>query len=151
MSFDGIAPKSVEGIVTNDGFFPDLDLKRFIDGYSVSSEYSTDVVTDKLLQAVIYVNRQIRSLMPDSWENSTVLEEVNDADIDGRPELVVWYEQAVFSLAKSKLLVSVQHTTQRDTSAAQAIHQADNKLFWMNESDCAIRNMTGDVTSAELI
>ena len=54
MSFNAMtAQEKPDRVIANDGFFPELSLRTFLDLYRLPGEYAADLVADHLSLAVV--------------------------------------------------------------------------------------------------
>ena len=104
MSFNAMTTQEKpDRVIANDGFFPELSLRTFLDLYRLPGEYATDLVADHLTLAVVWANRQLEASKAErKGEGCSTL---GDVPLHGVPgaSLVV-YQRAVFCQAKGMLL-----------------------------------------------
>lgn len=99
MSFNAMTTQEKpDRVIANDGFFPELSLRTFLDLYRLPGEYAADLVADHLSLAVIWANRQL-----EAWKEARKGEgcsTLGDVPLHGVPgaSLVV-YQRAVFCQA----------------------------------------------------
>ncbi|WP_018692514.1 head completion/stabilization protein [Algicola sagamiensis] len=119
-------------IVTNDGFYPDLDTAELIQQYAVETEFSMkdEMLVYHLTLATHDVNQLLRAYRLQQGDKTDWL----------NPLL---YKHAVYSLAKAQLLFSRFGTTHRDQRAAQQLQASDNEPYWRENSMLAIRKLQG--------
>ena len=95
MSFNAMtAQEKPDRVIANDGFFPELSLRTFLDLYRLPGEYAADLVADHLSLAVVWANRQL-----EAWKEARKGEgcsTLGDVPLHGVPgaSLVV-YQRAV--------------------------------------------------------
>ena len=130
-------------------FYPELSIKELSDNYAIATEYgnTTTMVINKLTEASFYVNGELALYHKVNWSVAEKLEHVSSVEIDGKNRLVMLYQKAVYSLAKSNLLISKLNETHRDKKAAQQESASDNQEYWQEESFNAIREMQGESKS----
>jgi hypothetical protein len=132
-----------DNLVNNTSFYPSLALNEFSEQYGVNSDYGTNVemVMFAISSAMLFVNDELSTYNALNWHNQLKLEDVESTEIDGVKRLIALYKQAVFSLAKAKLLISRLSEMHRDKQAAQNQQANDNEHFWRKQSFAAIRQM----------
>ena len=116
MSFNAMATQEKpDRVIANDGFFPELSLRTFLDLYRLPGEYAADLVADHLSLAVIWANRQL-----EAWKEARKGEgcsTLGDVPLHGVPgaSLVV-YQRAVFCQAKGMLLAQFRTVERREAA-----------------------------------
>lgn len=96
MSFNAMTTQEKpDRVIANDGFFPELSLRTFLDLYRLPGEYAADLVADHLSLAVVWANRQL-----EAWKEARKGEgcsTLGDVPLHGVPgaSLVV-YQRTVF-------------------------------------------------------
>ena len=139
----------VNTLVTNNGFYPDLGTAEFINDYGVVIDYgnSDGMLTPHIALAIIDINRQLERFKNQRWTEFNQLHDVASDVIAGVSQLITLYKNAVFSLAKAKLLISRLGETHRDQRAAQQMQASDNQDYWLSQSNDAVRQMIGSPSS----
>jgi|GEM_PF-1284516 len=146
MNFNGMPfAETPENKVQSDPFFPELCIKELTENYGVETTYSSNIemLIEKLMQAVVFVNDQLSEYHVLHWSENEKLEDVYDAHINNENRLIILYKKAVYSLAKSYLLISKLGETNRDNKIAQQESAADNQKHWQTQCFEAIRAMQG--------
>lgn len=156
MILTGMPPAEPQDIlVQNNGFYPDLNAAELIENYAVATEYgnSQEMLQNTLRLAMIEVNQALAQYRLNHWSNYLQLIEVPSEIVDELSQLILLYKRAVFSAAKAQMLISKLGESHRDQQAAQQQQASDNQAYWANQSNDAIRQMTGASTtlSAALI
>lgn len=96
---------AVERVITNDGFFPDIDPMQFAGEMRIRDGVTPERRRRALIDAIITVGNQLVA-----WRETRVLgglatlAAVASPKIDGESRLVQLYRTAVFSEAKAKLV-----------------------------------------------
>jgi hypothetical protein len=96
---------TVERLITNDGFFPDIDPVQFAGEMRIRDGVTPERRRRALIDAIITVGNQLVA-----WRETRVLgglatlAAVASPKIDGESRLVQLYRTAVFSEAKAKLV-----------------------------------------------
>lgn len=129
-----------EDIVTNNGFYPDLDVAELLKNYSVSNPLGANAlaVVNALALAIVSVNKDLMLYHAQNWLGVDTLADVESEKVQDDTVLILLYKHAVFTLAKSKLLVSRLTENNRDKAAASAQDHIDNSKHWVYESNEAI-------------
>jgi len=129
--------------VKNNGFYPDLGSAEFITDYAIATEYAnnSEQVKRTLVLAMLDVNQSLARYRLRHWQQVEQLQDASVDDIDGVNTLVLIYQRAVYSRAKSTLLIGRLGETHRDQRAAQQVMASDNQEYWLAESDMALRQM----------
>jgi len=134
-----------ENKIQAQSFYPELCLKELTDQYSIATQYATniDMVIEKLSEATLFVNDELLEFRILNWQAYPKLEDIPDIKLDGISRLVIYYKKAVYSLAKSNLLISKLGETHRDKQAAQQLAATENKEYWQKQSFATIRKILG--------
>jgi len=98
------APATPEGLLVNDGFFPDID----IDNLRAAVRLPGEITIERLSEAAVYAmdacNRELSSYRTKSQTAGyATLAEVPAASIGGESRLVMLYRRAVYSTVKADL------------------------------------------------
>jgi hypothetical protein len=126
--------------VANNGFYPDVTIAEFIQNYAIATQYgnTTGMPVQKLSLAITSVNKDLVLYYATNWLELNTLGDVPGDVVNGENTLVTLYKHAVFSLAKSLLLVSTLGETHRDKGTVQAITSIDSEQHWLKQSNDAI-------------
>lgn len=137
------AANTPEHLVTNNGFYPDLDLAEFVDNYAIATQYGSkvDMTVQKLALAIGSVNKDLTLYFATNWLGLNTLADVPGDEVNGESITVSLYKHAVFSLAKSYLLISTLGENHRDKASAKAIEATDNEPHWLRQSNEAIAQL----------
>jgi len=135
-----------ENMVENNSFYPALSINELSEHYGVSGDYggNIDIIIFAVSSAMLFVNDELSQYNALNWRDSPTLENVQSEQIDGTSRLITLYKQAVFSLAKAKLLISRLGETNRDQQAAQQQQANDNERYWRKASYDAIRQIMNE-------
>lgn len=93
--------------LTNDGFYPDIESTHFLGEMRITDEYRTESIRKQLRTAVLEVNARLQDYACAHWgagQGWPTLAESPAVQIDGESSLVLWYRDAVYSLAKCYLM-----------------------------------------------
>ena len=114
--------------VPGNGYYPALSTAYFIEHYAIAQEYASksELLVEKLIYAQAEINQELAS---EVLSNGTAL----------NAQQVMFYNAAVYSKAKAKLLVSKLGSTHRDNATAQSQTAIDNYDYWQSQSINAMR------------
>jgi len=134
-----------ENKVQSSSFYPELCIKELTDNYAIATQYATnvDMIIEKLTEAALFVNDELLEFQMLNWGDYQKLEDIPDITLDTISRLVILYKKAVYSLAKSKMLISKLGESHRDNQAAQQLLASENKEHWQKQSFAAIRKIVG--------
>lgn len=138
-----------ENVVINDDFYPELNVNELVEHYGVTSGYGANVemIMTQLRLAMVFVNSELATYQVINWADYNTLETVPSKEVDGSTHLEILYKNAVYSLAKAKLVLSRLSETNRDKQAAQQQSATDNEEHWRKQSYAAIRQMMKQSTT----
>jgi len=158
MGFSGRETERITGeVISSNPFYPGFDLGDFQAIMRINSEYRIDVIRDRVMDAVIYVNRELIDQLT-VWQlagyaglaevpaepvkqTSSVTPDETIFDVSG---LVFSYKKAVYSYAKAKLLQDYSTMNRRDK--AENDGKESNGAYDDFMADChdAIKFLTSD-------
>lgn len=153
MSFTGKPQTFLDTTISNDGFFPDLNLGDFQRVYRIPAEYAQELVEQKVRLAISDCNLQLLVQKAD-WIAQGVLKLADiDEAIGGIPVLVDQYKSAVFMRAKGLLLMEFPTINRREQAENEAKESEDNFQYYLAQSGRAIRRFLGvpENVSVELL
>lgn len=105
MSFSGKQTEIVSKVVSNNGFYPDLDVAEFITLYRTPADLPQKTVEDQLLFAMIQINKRLETYRNRQEEIGILkLEDVAVELLGGVSVQISLYKRAVFSQAKAAIL-----------------------------------------------
>ena len=143
MSFVATAPAS-EGTVTNDGFWPDIDLTDLQSTMRLDGTVTAERLQHATINAVILANRDLAGWQQTQRDNGyAALDAVPARSINGTSELQYLYLRAVYCLTKANLN---ERYSDYDSTAAKAgdddaLQTAVNDL--KRDAAFAIRDLMG--------
>lgn len=147
----GGATQSV--IVTNDGFFPDIDLKDCRDQVRLDGTITDLRLTAAVTTALLTVNAELATYKSTQLQAGyTALTDVPGDRISGQSKPTLLYKSAVYSLAKAELVERY-----RDYDSTLSGHQRAEQLEgtdqdYRRDARWAIRDLLGRRrTTVELI
>jgi hypothetical protein len=142
MAFTGKPELTNAAKIANDGFWQDMDMARLMSAYRIPSELDNDVISDRLILAMIEINDQlltVKEMLLLSYADFDTYLSQNSQEIAGKELLAIKYEEAVFSYAKALLLQQVKtiiRKPQAENAAKEAPETAD---YWLERSTQAVR------------
>ena len=165
MAFTAELPKH-QGIINNDGFFPDLHVIDLQKRYRLDDEISQESLLEELLKTVILVNNQLETwackqvkqgystlLDIPSMEYSVTIPSISNNDTTPtetttKTALQVLYEQAIFARVKADIS---RDYADHDLTAKGRTRLAQDKTLlsddYYRESTWAIRKIQGKRTT----
>ena len=128
--------------VTNDGFWPDLNVKDFQDSRSIPADISAATVSDALVSAMAQVNNSLviqRQRYID--QGFSLAAEVSGPAYQGTNHVVAQYRKAVFARAKADLMGEWKSVVRvKDDAQAAGIETQEALLA---EANFAVRSLKG--------
>jgi hypothetical protein len=151
---DPAAPDAT--VLTNDGFFPDIDLAQFRRAARLRDSVTVDRQRDAVLAAIITVGNDLTAwAMARRLAGAADLASVADVPngkLDGDPRLVILYRRAVYAFAKADLVERYRDvdTTAPGQRRAEDLDPSIGEL--RRDGAWAVRDMLGVTrTCVELI
>lgn len=133
---DGLEP------ISNDGFFPDLQVGEFVALYRIPSEYKAMVITDGLELGIIEINTQLQSFRS-AITQLTLVDYclANVETIGNEPVLIKKYKEAVFCYAKAQLLQQFKTMNRKPEAENLAKEAPETEQYWLERSTMAAQFM----------
>jgi hypothetical protein len=154
MSFTGKSETFLNTEITNDGFYPDINLGELQRFYRVPAEYKQDVIEHHTRLAISDCNAQL-AVKKAEWniQGFTMLEQVSSAEIGGQLERVEQYKRAVFCRAVGLMVMAFATLNRREVAENQAKESDDTIQYFLAQSGRAIRRLLGltENVSVELL
>lgn len=128
--------------VTNDGFWPDLNVKDFQDSRSIPADISPATVSDALVSAMAQVNNSLviqRQRYIDNGFNRAA--DVIGPAYQGTNHIVAQYRKAVFARAKADLMGEWKSVVRVKDDAQAAGTETQDAL--LAEANFAMRSLKG--------
>ena len=161
MSYNGKPDIEIDFLMANNGFWCDLQVKKYLDSYRLSHTFSQEILKNRIQISIIKINSQLLEVEGKIKElgfptlknyNFSNSEKIGDEEV-----LVIQYERAVFSYAKSLMLRMIPATSQREIANNPILSETDTEIYWLNESKLAVQSFldffmideNGDVPLAE--
>lgn len=134
MSFSGIIPEKLQGTVSNDGFFPDLDLGEFQETHRLPAEYAPALISEGVMTAMLEVNDDLERIRQ-TWQNA------GQNKLDNNQTNL--YKRAVFCRAKSYLLQQYATVTAKPSANNVGKEAPERYDIFLKFSENAIRQLQG--------
>ncbi|WP_135443896.1 head completion/stabilization protein [Vibrio tasmaniensis] len=131
--------------ITNDGFWPNLNVGDFEKRRGIPAAQDPDRITIALVNAMAEVNRALAKLKTQYLEQGygSASDVPVTPIVNGKNRLVIQYESAVNSRAKADLLPDIATVHTKDKGDHLADRSTDTRDDLMAESQRVIRNMLG--------
>lgn len=156
-SFSGRTHTPLEGVIVNEAFYPDLELKEFQEQYRLKSEYREATIKKQLLLSIMEINgllakrREfwISELLDDNdltippTTPEWTLTDVNCMQLGDMHEYTEYYKTAVYARAKAKLIPLFDSMNRRDRADDADDEDAQINDF-MNKSQDALNLLLGE-------
>ncbi|UQX61611.1 head completion/stabilization protein [Citrobacter sp. XT1-2-2] len=132
--------------LTNNGFWPDLNLKDFQAQRSLPADIDADTISQALLAAVAEVNAELENVEA-SWKakGHTLAADVPGVKMGGLNSLCAQYMKAVFARAKADLLGEFATVGRRETHPGQ--ESMETRAGLLAEASVVIRRITGHISA----
>ena len=146
MSLTGKPSLTNASPITNDGFWPDVEMADLMSKYRIPSEYADDTIKWGLSLAVIRVNEQLERikqliLITEAAESFDEYMEMNSSPIFNRELMHVHYEHAVFSRAKAFLLKQFVTMNRRQIAENEAKESEQTETYWLDQSQASVASL----------
>lgn len=145
MSFTGKPALTTLAAISNDGFWPSLEMADLVNQYRVPSEYADDVVKTGLTMAIVRVNAklaEVKTAIKDLGHNSLAnYAAVVDSEVNGQDVLALHYRHAVFCRAKAFLLKQFNTLNQKPEAENAAKTANETEQWWLAESQKSIGDL----------
>ncbi len=144
MSFVGKTQTFLNTDIANDGFFPALNLGDFQKVYRIPTEYTQELVEQKLRLAISDCNKLL-AVVKLQWIGAgyASLADVPGEEIGGVKQSIDQYKSAVFMRAKGLLLMEFPTINRREQAENEAKESEDNFQYYLAQSGRAIRRFLG--------
>nr|WP_282666976.1 head completion/stabilization protein [Providencia rustigianii] len=128
--------------ITNDGFWPDLNLDEFQRQRKIPIDLDNGLLTDALLASIAEINLSLEALknryMAKGYRNAS---DVPGAKANGQNALCAQYKKALFARAKADLMGEFNSVSSRAPNPKQ--ENPETKSSLLAEAAFVIRNMKG--------
>ncbi|CAI2439617.1 head completion/stabilization protein [Serratia proteamaculans] len=140
--FNGKTTDYQDTTLTNNGFWPDLNLADFQERRSIPSDIDADTLGAALVASVAEINLDLEKLAGQlQAKGYTQASAVPGVKIGDKTALIAQYEKAVFARAKADLLGEYSTQFSRAPSAGQENPETRSRL--LAEAATVLRNMKG--------
>lgn len=143
MSLTGKPAETEDGVIANDGFFPDFVLSEFLRPYRIPTEYDNEALINAIVLGIVEINKKLAPVKAaKTAEGFSTLDDYLDAQdearVNGQFELVIIYQKAVFSWAKAMLLQQFNGMNRRNPATENDTAAAMNTTdYWLDQSTSA--------------
>lgn len=144
---------STPHVITNDGFWPDIDLTDVRNAQRINSSVTDARVETALVNAMLTANRELahRKLRYQA-EGHTNLDAVPADEIGGRSILAILYTRAVYSAVSAEIAERYRSFDATNSGAAKAEEEEPTVDDYRRDSRFAIRDLLGiSRTTVELL
>lgn len=145
MSLTGKPSLTNASPITNDGFWPDVEMADLMSKYRIPSEYADDTIQWGLSLAVIRVNEKLdrikQLILSEAVETFEDYMQANSSPIFNRELMHVQYEHAVFSWAKALLLKQFVTMNRRQIAENEAKESGQTETYWLDQSQASIASL----------
>jgi hypothetical protein len=154
MSFTGKSETFLNTVITNDGFYPNIQLGELQRFYRVPTEHKQDVIEHHLRLAISDCNAQL-AVRKVEWVmlGFNSLEQVSTEQIGNVHNVVEQYKRAVFCRTVGLLVMAFATLNRREAGENLAKEGDDNIQYFLAQSGRAIRRLLGitENVSVELL
>ncbi|AUI87696.1 head protein [Vibrio azureus] len=145
--FDGKpSPAYQDTDITNDGFWPDLNVGDFEKRRGIPAQLDSEAVAMALVAAMSQINIELSTVKAHyqarGVEKASLLERL--PMVLGKNSVVVLYEKAVFARAKSAMVAEFASLTTKDVGDRLAENERDITDRLLAESQQHIRALVGE-------
>lgn len=128
--------------VTNEGFWPDLNVKDFQESRNIPADIATGTVADALLGAMAQVNKALIARR-DFWISQGFIHAsgISGPSYQGESHVVAQYRKAVYARAKADLMGEWTSVKRVKADAQPSAEETRDAL--LAESNFAIRSLKG--------
>lgn len=144
--FNGqVATEYQDTVITNDGFWPDLNAGDFEKRRGVPMNLDKESIAYSLAASIAQINIELKA----TKEAYILAGTATAAEVAGQPKigtknlLVILYEKAVFARTKSELLPEFATTQTKDAGENVATSHAEMRDQLLAESQQHIRAISG--------
>lgn len=146
--FIATSPAGTPKTLTNDGFFPDIDLTHLRASMRLDGSVTTERLEAAAIAAILSVNADLAPLKNDT----ATLAELPSPQINGQPANLHLYRRAVYSLAAAELHERYRNYDATNSGAAAADELSPSIDELKRDARFAIRDLLKQVRiTVELI
>ena len=134
-------PSQTSGKVSNNGFFPDIDITQFREVMRVEQPVSNQRTKQALLDAILSVNHELRAWP--ATQHYNVLTEVPSEQYGEVSQVTHHYQSAVFNKAKALLLENYRDFDSTKSGHERADQMEERVDDYLRRSRESIRRLLG--------
>lgn len=140
-------------ILTNDGFWPDIDANHLRERQRIGGNVSNARLEEAAVAAMISVNRELRTLkLRYMAAGADTLAAVPAEQIQDESELVHTYRRAIYSTASAEIADRYRNYSATNTGAAKGEEEEQSADDYRRDARFAIRDLLGiSRTTVELL
>ncbi|MNZ06715.1 Phage head completion protein (GPL) [compost metagenome] len=144
MSFSGKPTTLVDQTIENDGFWPDLSVTEFQQGYRLPAEYLGEMLAAELTTALFEVNRDLAKRKA-AWQAAGIanVETADPMILPDRAFFAASYKRAVYCRAKASLLPQFATVTRRESAENTGKELPERAETFLAFSQQAVRVIQG--------
>lgn len=144
MAFNANVPKTYEGTIANDGWYPDLDIAEFMASYRQDTRLEKDLIEAALVDAMIVVHADLADWKAQKVDSGFLSLAAVPADtIKEQSVYVLMYQTAVYSRAKAELLHDFPDYSLTPAGQNLAEDKSNNAGYYYAQSVKSIRRIKG--------
>ncbi|OCG19633.1 head completion/stabilization protein [Gilliamella sp. WF3-4] len=129
-------------VISNDGFWPDLDLSEFQIERAMSPNINDRLLRDAIVSAVVEINLTLEQYKNKQMANGiTSAKNCGVVSVDGVSSTVIIYKKAVFARAKADLIGEFVSIASRDNKIDE--NQTAMRSALLAESSREVRKILG--------
>jgi len=129
-------------IISNDGFWLDLDMAILIDGYGTPSEFQPPLIKENLLNAMLDINLQLEpvknALVDLGFDSLQSYIDTHPNPINDSDALIIKYQQAVFGYCMASLLLQFKTVIRKNEAENMAKESDTTSVEWLKKSNLAV-------------
>lgn len=140
MNWTGRAEIDTLDPITNDGFYPDLEVGEFVGIYRIPSEVKAITIINALKLAIVEINVQLKPFK--ALIATATLDDYCTAhpyNIGDESVLIAKYKEAVFCYAKSQLFEQIKSFVRKQEAENLAKEAPETREYWLNRSIQAVQ------------
>ncbi|SFC49539.1 head completion/stabilization protein [Pragia fontium] len=131
-----------ESIITNDGFWPDIDVADFEVFRTIPGDINHSQIAAALVDSVVEINRQLQDIAAQRRaQGYNTAATVPGVSVDGKNELITQYQKAVFARAKADLIGEYASLGRSEGHTGQ--DNPKTKADLLAEAAYTVRNIKG--------
>ncbi|MBY8212899.1 head completion/stabilization protein [Vibrio fluvialis] len=132
-------------VITNDGFWPDVNAGDFERLRGTPAAQDDERISNAVVNAIVSVNKQLTKLKTEYQAQGHTKAEDLDVfpRVSGKNHVVIQYQSAVFARAKADLLPDFATVHQKKEGDHLAERSEETKNELLAESERIIRSMLG--------